>query len=135
MAGGVALITPTKRTDSATLSVTLERDGFLPRDLSVPAPVPSLAMTCPQDVNVPTQDNAQVNGTLSPKVNGATITLRATRPNGTVTTHSTVTNAASAWAVKIPVGNADIGDVKIEAFFDGAGKYGADDAVCTVPVR
>jgi hypothetical protein len=25
--------------------------------------------------------------------------------------------------------------VKIEAFYDGAGKYGADDVVCTVPVR
>lgn len=131
---GVALVTPTKRTDSASLSIALERDGFLPTTLPVSAPVPSLSMTCPADVNVPTEDNAQVTGTLSPAVSGARIRLRATRPNGTVTTHTATTNAQSAWAIKIPMGNADIGQVKIEAFFDGENKYGADDAVCTVPV-
>jgi hypothetical protein len=133
-AGGVALITPSKRTDSATLTVALERDGFIPQTFPVAAPVPTLAMTCPTDVNVPQQDNAQINGTLSPAVSGARIKLRATRPNGTVTTHSTTTLANSTWAIKIPMGNADIGQVKIEAFFDGELKYGADDLVCTVPV-
>ena len=51
------------------------------------------------------------------------------------TTHSTTTDANSAWAFKVPMGTADIGNVKIEAFYDGAGKYGADDVVCVVPVR
>ncbi|MEA2445219.1 MAG: hypothetical protein QOJ12_2511 [Thermoleophilales bacterium] len=136
-AGGVALITPSKRTDSATLSVALERDGFIPpQPVPVAAPVPNLTMTCPTEVDVPQQDNALVTGTLSPKASGATILLRATRPNGTVTTHSTTTDANSTWKIKIaPVSNADLGGrVKIEAFFDGALKYGADDAVCTVPV-
>jgi hypothetical protein len=93
-------------------------------------------MTCPPEVDVPDQDNALVSGTLAPKVSGATIKLRATRPNGTVTTHSTTTDANSTWKIKIaPVSNADLGgQVKIEAFFDGALKYGADDVVCTVPV-
>jgi hypothetical protein len=133
-AGGVALITPSKRTDSAALSVALERDGFIQQTFPVSAPVPSLTMACPADVNVPTQDNAQVSGTLSPAVSGARIKFRATRPNGTVTTHSTTTLANSTWAIKIPMSTADTGTVKIEAFFDGELKYGADDAVCTVPV-
>jgi hypothetical protein len=135
VAGGVALITPTKRTDSAALSVALERDNFLATTLPVSAPVPSLSMTCPADVNVPTEDNAQVSGTLSPRVSGARINLRATRPNGTVTTHSTTTDAESTWRTKIPMGSADVGQVKIEAFFDGANKYGADDALCSVSVE
>lgn len=90
--GGVALITPTKRTDSTNLSVALERDNFIATTLPVSSPVPSPKMTCPPDVNVPSQ------------------------------------------VIKIPMGTADIGKVKIEAFFDGANKYGADDAVCTVEV-
>jgi hypothetical protein len=136
MANGVAEITPTKRTDSASLSVALERDNFIATTLPVSAPVPSLTMTCPTEVNVPDEDNALVRGTLSPRVSGATIRLRATRQNGTVTTHSTTTDAASTWAIKIaPMRLADLGQVKIEAFFDGAGKYGSDDAVCTAPVN
>ena len=122
--------------DAASLSVALERDNFIATTLPVSAPVPSLTMTCPTDVNVPQEDNALVSGTLSPKVSGATIRLRATRPNGTVTTHSTTTDAQSKWAIKItPMRLADIGQVKIEAFFDGAGKYGSDDALCSVPVN
>ena len=133
---GVALITPTKRTDSANLSVALERDSFIATTLPVSAPVPSLTMTCPPDVNVPNEDNIQVSGTLTPKVSGATIRLRATRPNGSVTTHSTTTDSASTWRIKLtPLGTADIGQVKVEAFFDGAGKYGSDDTLCTVPVN
>ena len=31
--------------------------------------------------------------------------------------------------------SADIGQVKIEAFFDGANKYGSDDTLCSVPVN
>jgi hypothetical protein len=135
MTGGVALITPSKRTDSASLSVSLERDGFIATELPVSAPVPSLAMTCPADVNVPQQDNAQINGTVSPAVSGATVKFRATRPNGTVTTHTTTTIGQGAWAIKIPLGNADVGSVQIEAFYDGALKYGAAAAaLCTVPV-
>jgi uncharacterized protein YfaS (alpha-2-macroglobulin family) len=83
---------------------------------------------------VPGQDNALVRGTVSPAVSGAPIKLRATRPNGTVTTHSTTTDAKSTWAFKVPVSNADVGTVKIEAFYDGAGKYGSDDVSCMVPV-
>jgi hypothetical protein len=136
MANGVAEITPTKRTDSASLSVALERDNFIAKTLPVSAPVPSLTMTCPTEVNVPDEDNVLVRGTLSPKVSGATIRLRATRQNGTVTTHSTTTDGASTFAIKItPMRVADIGQVKIEAFFDGANKYGADDALCTAPVN
>jgi hypothetical protein len=134
LTNGVAEITPTKRTDSASLSVALERDNFMATTLPVSAPVPSLTMACPAEVNVPDEDNAQVSGTLSPRVSGARISLRATRPNGSVTTHSTTTDASSTWRIKIPMGNADIGQVKIEAFFDGAGKYGADDALCSVTV-
>ena len=134
--GGVALITPTKRTDSANLSVALERDNFIARTLPVSAPVPSLTMTCPPEVNVPDEDNAQVSGTLSPRVSGATIRLRATRQNGTVTTHSTTTDSNSAWRIKIaPMRSTDLGQVKIEAFFDGANKYGSDDTLCSVPVN
>ena len=53
---GVALITPTIRSDSAGLTVTLERDGFIPATpLAVSAPVPDLTMTCPTEVSVPSQ--------------------------------------------------------------------------------
>jgi hypothetical protein len=134
-AGGVALITPSKRTDSATLTVALERDGFItPQAFPVAAPVPNLTMTCPTEVDVPQQDNALVSGTVTPKVSGATIAFRATRPNGSVMTHTTTTDAASTWKIKIPTGGTQTGQLKIEAFFDGALKYGADDVVCTVPV-
>jgi hypothetical protein len=131
---GSALVTPTKRTDSASLSVSLEHDGFIPKELPVSAPVPNLTMTCPQEVNVPGQDNAQINGTISPAVSGATVSFRVTRANGTVTTQSTTTLSNSTWAIKIPMGNADIGSPTIQAFYDGAGKYGSDDASCTVAV-
>jgi len=130
---GVALITPTKRTDSASLSVALERDNFIATTLPVSAPVPSLTMTCPAEVNIPDEDNALVTGTLAPKVSGARISLRATHPNGTVTTHSTTTDAASTWRIKVPVVRTAFGQVRIEAFFDGAGKYGSDDTLCSVP--
>jgi hypothetical protein len=137
VASGVALITPTIRTDSASLSVTLERDGFIPAGpLSVSAPVPDLTMTCPAEVSVPSQDNIQVNGRVSPAVSGATVKFRATRPNGTKTTHSTKTLSNSTYAIKIsPLGTADRGNVKIEAFYDGELKYGADQVECTVPVQ
>ena len=135
LAGGVALITPTKRTDSASLSVSLEHDGFLATELSVAAPVPTLTMSCPAEVNVPDEDNAQVSGTVSPPVSGATIRLRAMRPNGTTTTLSTTTNAQSQWVIKVPTGSSTaLGPMKIEAFYDGEGKYGNDDVVCIVPV-
>jgi hypothetical protein len=50
--------------------------------------------------------------------------------------HSTTTDGASTWAIPItPKHVADIGQVKIEAFFDGANKYGADDALSTAPVN
>ena len=83
---------------------------------------------------MPTQDNAQVTGRVSPAVSGATVKFRATRPNGTVTTHSTKTLSNSTYAIKIPIGTADRGNVRIEAFYDGELKYGADQAECTVPV-
>ncbi len=135
IAGGVALITPSKRTDSASLSVSLERDGFIPTELPVSAPVPTLTMTCPTEVNVPDEDNIQVSGTLSPKVSGATILFRVTRANGTVTTHSVLTDANSAYRVKLaPMTSSHLGNAKVEAFFNGAGKYGNDDVTCTVPV-
>ena len=114
--------------------MALERDGFIAKTLPVAAPVPNLTMTCPADVNVPQQDNALVSGTVSPAVSGARVKLRATRPNGTVTTHTTTTLSNSTWAIKIPVSTGDTGTVKIEAFYDGELKYGADDAVCMVPV-
>jgi hypothetical protein len=135
--GGVATITPTIRTDSASLSVSLEREGFVSSttDLPVSAPVPDLTMSCPAEVDVPQEDNIQVSGTLTPKVSGATIRLRVTRANGVVTTHSTTTDASSNWRVKLPpITSAHLGNATVEAFFDGAGKYGADQAVCIVPV-
>jgi hypothetical protein len=131
---GVALITPTRRTTSANLSVALERDGFLATTLPVASPVPNLTMTCPVDVNVPTEDNALVTGKVSPAVSGARVKLRATRPNGTVTTHIAVTNASSTWQIKIPMSSADTGFVTIEAFYDGENKYGADHEACLVQV-
>jgi len=135
MAGGTALITPTKRTDSANLSVALERDNFIATTRPVAAPVPSLTLTCPTEVNVPGEDNILVKGTVSPAVSGATIRFKAIRPNGTVTTHSTTTSSTSSFAFKItPMSTADIGNVTIQAFYDGALKYGADDASCVVPV-
>jgi hypothetical protein len=133
---GSALITPTKRTDSANLSVALERDNFISTTLSVSAPVPNLTLICPAEVDVPGEDNAQVRGTVSPSVSGATIGFKAIRPNGTVTTQSTQTNSTSSYAFKItPMSNSDIGNVTIQAFYDGALKYGADDVSCIVPVR
>jgi hypothetical protein len=135
ISGGTTTITPTKRTDSASLSVSLERDGFLPAELPVSAPVPVLTMTCPSSVNVPQEDNIQVGGTLSPRVSGATIRLRVTRANGVVTTQTTTTDANSTWRVKLtPITTAHLGNATVEAFFDGAGKYGADQAICTVPI-
>jgi hypothetical protein len=137
IAGGVALITPSKRTDSAQLSVSLERDGFIPSaELPVSAPVPQLTMACPPDVDVPQQDNIQVSGTLAPKVSGATILFRVTHPNGNVTTHTTTTDANSAYRVKLfPLSTTALGNAKVEAFFNGAGKYGNDDVACTVEIR
>jgi hypothetical protein len=97
--------------------------------------VPNLTITsCPTGVNVPGEDNGQIHGTLSPRVSGATILFRVTRANGTVTTQSTTTLADSTFAIKIPMGNADIGNPVVQVFFDGAFKYGADDASCTFPV-
>src|SRR5215208_6767257 len=82
IAGGVGLITPSKRTDSASLSVSLERDGFIPTELPpVVAPVPQLTLTCPTEVNVPDEDNIQVSGTVAPKVSGATILFKVTHPD------------------------------------------------------
>lgn len=136
MAGGTALITPTKRTDSANLSVALERDGFIATTRPVSAPVPNLTLTCPTEVNVPGEDNIQVSGKVTPLVSGATVRFKAIRPNGTVTTHSTQTGSASTYAVKLtPMSTADIGTVTVQAFYDGALKYGADDASCIVPVN
>ena len=135
MAGGAALITPTKRTDSANLSVALERDNFMATTRTVTAPVPTLTITCPTEVNVPGEDNAQVRGTVLPKVSGATVRFKGIRPNGTVTTHSVQTDSTSSFAIKIsPLSSADIGNLTIQAFYDGALKYGADDASCVVPV-
>jgi hypothetical protein len=92
-------------------------------------------MNCPPEVNVPDEDNIQVSGTVAPKVSGATVRLRVTRANGTVTTHSTTTDANSAWRIKLtPMTSSHLGDAKVEAFYDGAGKYGSDDVACTVPV-
>jgi hypothetical protein len=92
-------------------------------------------MTCPAEVSVPQATNVQVSGRVSPAVVGATVKLRATRPNGTVTTHTTTTISGSTWAIKIPLTTADEGNVRIEAFDDGELKYGAAPQVeCTVPV-
>jgi hypothetical protein len=117
--------------------VTLERDGFMAATLPpVSAPVPDLTMTCPAEVSVPPQDNILVSGKVVPLVSGATVKFRATRPNGTKTTQTTTTNSRSEYAIKIfPLGTADRGNVKIEAFYDGELKYGADQVECTVPVR
>jgi len=135
LAGGTASITPTKRTDSANLSVALERDNFIATTRPVSAPVPTLTMTCPTEVDVPGEDNALVRGTITPKVSGATVRFKAIRQNGTVTTHSVQTDSTSSYAIKIaPLSNADIGTVTIQAFYDGALKYGADDVSCIVPV-
>jgi hypothetical protein len=102
----------------------------------VAAPVPTLTQTCPADVNVPGQDNGQINGTVSPAVSGATVKLRVTHQSGAVTTQTTTTNAMSKWAIKVPLGNADIGTVRVETFYDGELKYGAATAaVCTFPVE
>ena len=135
-AGGVALITPSRRTSSAGLSVAIERDGFIPPpEQAVSAPVPTMTANCPAEVNVPDDDNAQVNGTVSPVVSGATIKFRATLPNGTVTTHTATTLSNGTFAVKVPVGNATSGNLRIETFYDGAFKYGSATAVtCTVPI-
>jgi hypothetical protein len=51
-----------------------------------------------------------------------------------VTTHTAVTNAQSRWAIKIRMSTADAGEARIEAFFDGENKYGADHTACLVPV-
>jgi hypothetical protein len=85
-------------------------------------------------VDAPQQTNAAITGKLSPAIAGATIKFRATHPNGTVTTQSAVTNSTSSWGIKIPITSSDFGTVKIETFFDGEGKYGPDNEVCTVPV-
>jgi hypothetical protein len=137
MSGGVALVTPTKHTDSASLTVSLERDGFISLpDLPVAAPVPNLTMKCPQEVDAPQQDNGQVSGAVSPAVSGGLITFRVTHKNGTVTTHSTTTGSGSTWIIKIPVISSDfLGIVTVQAFYDGAGKYGTDDATCSFPVN
>jgi hypothetical protein len=72
---------------------------------------------------------------VSPSVSGATIRFKAIRPDGTVTTHSTQTGSTSSYAVKLtPMSTADNGNVTVQAFYDGALKYGADDASCVVRV-
>jgi hypothetical protein len=125
--GGTTLITPTKRTDSASLSVTLEDDGFEQQAFSVSAPVPSLTETC--EVN---SDNIQSNGTVSPRVSGATIRVRLTTATGAIFTNTTTTDANSSWAVKIPVPASATGAMTVEAFYDGERKYGANHATCSV---
>jgi hypothetical protein len=134
VAGGAALITPTKRTDSANLSVALERDNFIAKTLPVVAPVPTLTLACPADVNKPQEDNAQVSGKVTPLVSGATVKFRVTRPDGSVATQTTTTNSLSQYLTKILMPGTTFGIAKIEAFYDGELKYGADDASCIVPV-
>ena len=130
VSGGVALITPTVRTDSANLAVSLERDGFIPERIPVRAPVPSVVVRCPQPVVVPAEDSAQITGSLAPAVSGATIKLKVTRPSGKATTHTTTTTASSTWAIQVPMTTADRGVVGVQVFFDGELKYGADHAAC-----
>jgi hypothetical protein len=87
-------------------------------------------------VDAPQQDNGQVKGAVSPTVSGGLITFRVTHQNGTVTTHSTTTGSSSTWIIKIPVISSDfLGIVSVQAFWDGAGKYGTDDATCSFPVN
>ena len=62
---------------------------------------------------------------------GRTVRLKLTKPNGTVATASAVTDATSSYAVKIPILDSDVGVMNVGVFYDGAGKYGADDAACT----
>ena len=109
ISGGVALVLPTKRTDGQSLTISLERDGFISRELNVPAPITHLTVTCPQSVNAPQETNIAVTGSLSPAIAGGTIKFRATHPNGTVTTQSTTTNSSSTWGIKIPVGSSEFG--------------------------
>jgi hypothetical protein len=134
MAGGTALITPTKRTDSANLSVALERDNFISTTLPVAAPVPTLTLTCPAHVDKPQEDNGQVSGKVTPLVSGATVKFRVTRPDGSIATQTTTTNSSSQYLTKILMPGSTLGTAKIEAFYDGELKYGADDASCIVPV-
>jgi hypothetical protein len=134
VSGGVALITPTIRTDSASLTVALERDGFIPNTLPVSAPVPTVTIACPTEFQAAGHDNVQVSGKVTPLVSGATVGFRVTHPNGTVTTHSTTTGSSSTYLTKIPISTADRGSLRIQALFDGALKYGANQADCTVSV-
>ena len=131
VSGGVALITPWIRTDSAQLSVTLADDGFETKSFPVAAPVPSLTAQCPGGVWVPPGGTATVvSGTLSPTMRDALVKLRITRPNGAWYLTSALTNSSSQWSVAIPIAGNERGTFRVEAFFDGEGKYGVDDATC-----
>jgi hypothetical protein len=130
--GGAAVITPTKRTDSASLTVSLEDDGFEQQTFPVSAPVPSLTVACSASTNIPGGHNIQVTGTVTPKVSGALVTMKMTKANGTVVTGSAVTNATSSYAVKLPIADSDTGVMNVTVFYDGERKYGADDIVCAV---
>jgi hypothetical protein len=112
--------------------VTLIDDGFEQANLPVSAPVPHITATCSASTNIPGGHNIQVNGTVSPAVSGATLRLRLTKPNGTSVTGSAQTNSSSAYAVKLPIADADHGVMNVGVFYDGAFKYGVTDASCAV---
>jgi hypothetical protein len=130
VSGGFALITPTKRTDSASLTVTLEDDGFERTTMPVSAPVPRLTAACSASTNIRGGHNVQVTGTVAPSVSGATVRLKMTKANGVIVTGSALTNSSSAYAVKLPLLDSDVGVMNVGVFYDGERKYGATDASC-----
>jgi len=132
VSGGFALITPTKRTDSASLTVTLEDDGFERTTMPVSAPVPRLTAACSASTNIRGGHNVQVTGTVAPSVSGATVRLKMTKANGVIVTGSALTNSSSAYAVKLPLLDSDVGVMNVGVFYDGERKYGATDVSCAV---
>ena len=123
---GQAVISPDRRTDSSGLTVALERDGFVPREVPVTAPAPTHTIQCPPtiDIEFGVLARGQVLNNGTPLKDGL-VTLRFTTPSRTFT-RSVLTDNEGRWFRQEPVGG-DHGTWRIEAFFHDKG---VKDAVC-----
>jgi len=125
---GFATIQPDRRTDSSGLTVALERDGFLPREVLVSAPTPSHSIQCPPTISneFGVISRGQVLGSGGVPIKDGLVNLRFTTPTRTFT-RSVLTNNEGRWIRQEPIGATEHGPWKIEAFFEDKG---VKDAVC-----
>ena len=125
---GVATISPDRRTDSSGLTVALERDGFLQREFPVSAPTPTHTIQCPPGISSEfgVLSSGQVLSSGGVPIKDGLVNVRFTTPTRTFT-RSELTDVNGRWSFQEPIGAAEHGTWKIEAFFHDKG---VKDAVC-----